>query len=139
MQRQALPRFNDPPSFNFVGIFWQDGFANSCFFYFMNQGIIMRFLATKSLGDARKASFVMVVVLMTVGACVVGGGGWVAKALVHRGVLPSTISAGDAFYIATDFLSRPGLFGLVLAALTAALMSTVDTPAVQFPAQSRGA
>lgn len=125
--RLAFPNFNQDPDFPSVGIFWQDGIANTAMFYFLNQGIIMRFLATKSLGDARKASFVMIVVLMTVGACVVGGGGWVAKALVHHGALPDTVTPSDAFYIATDLLSRPGLFGLVLAALTAALMSTVDT------------
>jgi hypothetical protein len=32
-----------------------------------------------------------------------------------------------AFYITAEFLSHPGIFGLILAALTAALMSTVDT------------
>ena len=50
-QRQALPRFNDPPAFNFVGIFWQDGFANSVFFYFMNQGIILQKI--DRLGESR--------------------------------------------------------------------------------------
>ena len=57
----------------------------------------------------------------------VGGGGWVARALVHSGALPDTVTAEDAFYVATEFLSKPGVFGLILAALTAALMSTVDT------------
>ncbi len=33
----------------------------------------------------------------------------------------------QAFYISAELLSRPGVFGLILAALTAALMSTVDT------------
>jgi SSS family solute:Na+ symporter len=37
------------------------------------------------------------------------------------------VEAGQAFYVATELLSSPGVFGLVLAALTAALMSTVDT------------
>jgi SSS family solute:Na+ symporter len=64
---------------------------------------------------------------MTMAACVVASGGWVARALVHAGALPDTIEPGKAFYIATEFLSHPGLFGLILAALTAALMSTVDT------------
>jgi len=125
--RLAFPNFNQDPDFPAVGVFWQDGIANSAMFYFLNQGIIMRFLATKSLSDARKASVAMMVVLMTLGACVVGGGGWVAKALSHSGALPANIDASDAFYIASDFLSRPGMFGLILAALTAALMSTVDT------------
>jgi SSS family solute:Na+ symporter len=51
----------------------------------------------------------------------------VARALVHAGYLPDTIHATDAFYVAAELVSRPGIFGLVLAALTAALMSTVDT------------
>ena len=125
--RQAFPGFNESSSFPAVGIFWQDAIANSAMFYFLNQGIMMRFMSAKSLGDSRKAVFAMVVVLMTMGACVVGGGGWVARALVHSGHLPADIRADQAFYLATEFVSRPGVFGLILAALTAALMSTVDT------------
>jgi SSS family solute:Na+ symporter len=125
--RQAFPGFNDTASFPAVGIFWQDAIANSAMFYFLNQGIMMRFMSARSLGDSRKALFALVVVLMTLGACVVGGGGWVARALVHSGHLPADIRADQAFYVATEFVSRPGVFGLILAALTAALMSTVDT------------
>jgi SSS family solute:Na+ symporter len=125
--RLAFANFNQQPDFPSVGIFWQDAVANSGMFYLLNQGIAMRFLAAKSLGESRKAMLAMMVVLMTVGACVVASGGWVARALVHSGALPETIEPGKAFYIATEFLSHPGLFGLILAALTAALMSTVDT------------
>ncbi len=125
--RLAFANFNQRPDFPSVGIFWQDAVANSGMFYFLNQGIAMRFLAAKSLADSRKAIFALMVVLMTVGACVVASGGWSARALVHAGVLPDTIDPKKAFYIATEFLSTPGLFGLILAALTAALMSTVDT------------
>ena len=125
--RLAYPNFNESASFPAVGIFWQDAIANSAMFYFLNQGIMMRFVAAKSLAESRKAVLALVVVLMTVGACVVGGGGWVARALVHAGQLPADIQPGQAFYLATEFVSRPGVFGLILAALTAALMSTVDT------------
>ncbi len=125
--RLAFPNFNEVSDFPSVGIFWQDAIGNSAMFYFLNQGIIMRFLAAKSVNESRKAAFAMMVVLMTVGACVVGCGGWVARVLVHTGHLPDDISSNQAFYIATEFLSRPGMFGLILAALTAALMSTVDT------------
>ncbi len=125
--RLAFNNFNTRPDFPSVGIFWQDGIANTGMFYFLNQGIAMRFLAAKSLSESRKAMFVTMIVLMTIAACVVASGGWTARALVHAGVLPDTIDPKKAFYIATEFLSRPGLFGLVLAALTAALMSTVDT------------
>ena len=96
-------------------------------FYFLNQGVMMRFVATRSLKESRKAGVAMVLVLMVVAAAVVGGGGWVARALVNAGHLPDTVAADQAFYVALDLLSRPGVFGLVLAALTAALMSTVDT------------
>ena len=125
--RLAFPNFNEDPDFPSVGIFWQDGVANSAMFYFLNQGIIMRFLAAKSLAESRKAAFSLVMILMVVGACIVGVGGWLARALVHSGDLPPTLPASQAFYAATEFLSRPGIFGCILAALTAALMSTVDT------------
>lgn len=123
----AFPNFNQDPSFPSIGIFWQDGVANSAMFYFLNQGIIMRFMSAKSLDDGRKAFFGVVLVLMPLAACVVASGGWVAKALVNAGYLPTDIRPDEAFFIASDFLSRPGVFGLILATLTAALMSTVDT------------
>jgi SSS family solute:Na+ symporter len=125
--RLAFPNFNQDPGFPSIGIFWQDGIANSGMFLLINQGIIMRFLATKSLAESRKAALAMTLLLMTVAACVVGAGGWVARALVHAGHLPQDVAPGQAFYVATELLSKPGVFGLILAALTAALMSTVDT------------
>ncbi|MEE3203698.1 MAG: sodium/solute symporter [Candidatus Neomarinimicrobiota bacterium] len=123
----AFPNYNEDPSFPSVGIFWQDGMANTAMFYFLNQGVIMRFLSAKSLQDGRKAVFTVVLVLMPIAACVVASGGWMAKALVQGGFLPATIKQDEAFFIAADFLSRPGIFGLILATMTAALMSTVDT------------
>lgn len=123
----AFPNFNQDPAFPSVGIFWQDGIANTAMFYFLNQGVLMRFMSAKSLRDGRKAIFVVVLVLMPVAACVVASGGWIAQALVHAGFLPANIKADQAFFIASDFLSRPGVFGLILAAMSAALMSTVDT------------
>ncbi len=125
--REAFPSFNANADFPAVGIFWQDAVANSAMFYFLNQGIMMRFMAARSLEHSKKAALVTMLVLMTVAAVVVGGGGWAARALVHAGHLPQGIEPADAFYVATELVSRPGVFGLVLAALTAALMSTVDT------------
>ena len=125
--RTAFDNFNRDPSFPSVGITWQDGMANTAMFYFLNQGILMRFMSARSVQDGRKAMIAVVLVLMPVAACVVASGGWVAKALSHAGVLPPDIDAREAFFVASEFLSRPGLFGLILAALTAALMSTVDT------------
>lgn len=124
--RLAFPNFNEDPEFPAVGVFWQDAFANSAMFYFLNQGIIMRFLAAKSLNESRKAAVVMVVGLMTLGSLVVASGGLVARSFTNAGVLPE-LPAREAFFIAAELLSHPGIFGLILAAMTAALMSTVDT------------
>lgn len=125
--RQAFPHFNADPSFPAVGIFWQDAMANSAMFYFLNQGMVMRFMAAKSVNEARKAAIFMPLILMPLAACVVASGGWVGKALVQAGVFPPDLKADEAFFVTAEFLSRPGVFGLILAALTAALMSTVDT------------
>lgn len=125
--RLAFPTFNEKADFPGVGIFWQDAVANSAMFYFLNQGIMMRFMAARSVDDGRKAMLSVVVILMIVAAAVVASGGWVARAMVNAGVLPEGIAPDQAFFIAAEFLSQPGMFGLVLAALTAALMSTVDT------------
>ncbi|CAN5257849.1 hypothetical protein BH23VER1_BH23VER1_18620 [soil metagenome] len=124
--RLAFPNFNEDAAFPAIGVFWQDGIANTAMFYFLNQGIIMRFMAAKSLDESRKAVTAMMVGLMFIGALVVASGGIVARAFTHAGVLPE-VEARDAFFIAAELLSHPGVFGLVLAAMTAALMSTVDT------------
>jgi SSS family solute:Na+ symporter len=124
--RLAFANFNKDPSFPSVGIFWQDAMANSAMFYFLNQGIIMRFMAARSVAEGRKAVLFVALVMMPIAACVVASGGWIARSLVHAGLLPD-MDSDQAFYIAAEFLCRPGLFGLIIAALTAALMSTVDS------------
>ncbi|MBJ95545.1 MAG: sodium:proline symporter [Rickettsiales bacterium] len=125
--RTAFPHFNADPSYPAVGIFWQDAMANSAMFYFLNQGMVMRLLSARSVEDSRKAVIAMMAILMPLAAVVVASGGWVARALVHAGVLPPDIAPKESFFIAAEFLTQPGVFGLVMAALTAALMSTVDT------------
>ena len=125
--RTAFPHFNADASYPAVGIFWQDAMANSAMFYFLNQGMVMRLLSARSVEDSRKAVVAMMAILMPLAAIVVASGGWVARALVHAGVLPPDIAPKESFFIAAEFLTQPGVFGLVMAALTAALMSTVDT------------
>jgi SSS family solute:Na+ symporter len=125
--RQAFPDFNADPSFPAVGIFWQDAIANSAMFYFLNQGMVMRLMSARNVQDSRRSVLSMLLILMPIAAVVVASGGWVGQALVHAGMLDPTIEAKDAFFITADMLARPGVFGLVMAALTAALMSTVDT------------
>lgn len=125
--RRSFTNFNQDPAYNSVGIFWQDGVANTVMFYFLNQGIIMRFLAAKSAEEGRKAAFVTALVLMPIAALVVASGGWVGRAMVHAGMLPDTVRPDEVFFITTELLARPGVFGMIMACLTAALMSTVDT------------
>lgn len=124
-----LAHFNDPSSFNFVGIFWQDGVAGSIGFLFMNMGLIMRFMATKSVNEGRKAATFNILFMLPISAIVVGNAGWIGKALSLQSpdlVAPNT-SPDQIFVVVANIVSTPGVFGFIMAALTAALMSTVDT------------
>jgi SSS family solute:Na+ symporter len=125
-QRRALPPFNSPRDFNFVGIFWQDGMANNLAALLINQGMIMRFLAARSVRHGQKAAVAMAVVLVPVAAIAVSGGGWIGSAMTRAGLLNDADSA-QIFVVVADTLCGPGLFGLMMAALIAALMSTADT------------
>jgi len=116
-----------PASFNAVGVFWQDGMANSAAFWFMNQGIILRLLSARSVREGRKALVAVFLVMMPLAALCVCGVGWIGRALVNAGLLSSNADPKNIFITVTHFLTGPGLFGLILAALTAALMSTADT------------
>jgi SSS family solute:Na+ symporter len=125
--RTAFANFNSDPSYNSGGIFWQDGVANSAMFFFLNQGFAMRFMAARSVDDARRATVAVMLFLMPLAAIVVASGGWVGRALVHAGVLPDGIPSERIFFVTSELLAQPGVFGLIMASLTAALMSTVDT------------
>ena len=125
--KSALSPFNKPADFNFVGIFWQDGVANTAAFYFMNQGVMLRFLSTKSVREGRKAIVFVVLVLMPLAAFAVANVGWIGRSMVTMGLLPADINSKDVFVVVSDMLCKPGVFGIILAALTAALMSTADT------------
>ncbi|MFH1853581.1 MAG: sodium:solute symporter family protein [Candidatus Neomarinimicrobiota bacterium] len=124
-----LAHFNDPSSFNFVGIFWQDGVAGSIGFLFMNQGLIMRFMATRSVHEGRKAAAFNILFMLPISAIVVGNAGWVGKAIsvINPATVPPNTSPDQIFVVVASIVSHPGVFGFIMAALTAALMSTVDT------------
>lgn len=123
--RFAFSPFNHPDDFSFIGIYMQDGLANTGVFLLMNQGILMRFLALRGMKDAKKMVAVWLLALSPLAAIAVSGGGWVAYVLSARGEIETT--AQEAFVSAARFLCSPGMFGLVLAAVMAALMSTADT------------
>lgn len=123
--KYAFSDFNDPAKFSFIGIYVQDGLANTGALMLMHQGFIMRFLSLKSVKDSRKMVVCWILVLTPLAAIATSCGGWIARALVNNGELAT--EPGDAFVKAAHFLCSPGIFGFVLAALTAALMSTADS------------
>jgi SSS family solute:Na+ symporter len=124
-----LAKFNEPSSFNFVGIFWQDGVAGSIGFLFMNMGLIMRFMATKSVDEGRKAASFNILFMLPLSAIVVGNAGWIGKAIsiTNPEIVPPNTSPDQIFVVVANIVAIPGVFGFIMAALTAALMSTVDT------------
>ena len=127
--KMPLAKFNSPPDFNFVGIFWQDGVAGSIGFLFMNMGLIMRFMATKSVNEGRKAAVFNILFMLPISAVVVGGAGWIGKAIsiTSPDIVPPNTSPDQIFVVVANIVALPGVFGFIMAALTAALMSTVDT------------
>jgi SSS family solute:Na+ symporter len=137
--RLPFVHLTDDPKFNSVGLFWGEALAGSIAFAFMNQGFIMRYLAIKSVNDGRKAVLFNVIVTLPVSAIIVGAVGWIAKALVVKQAAMGGVLEGlnpihvensyHTFIVVTwETLNQNSiLFGFVIAALTAALMSTIDT------------
>ncbi len=127
LHRLPFARFNEPHAFSFVGIFWQDGVANTFALYLMNQGFILRFLSLKSVREIRRSYLALILVLMPLAALAVSNAGWLGRAMVSNGQLPPDTDPNRIFVVVADRICGPGMFGFVMAALTAALMSTVDT------------
>lgn len=125
-----LAHFNKPSNFNFVGIFWQDGVAGSVGFLFMNQGLIMRFMATKSVNEGRKAAVFNILFLLPISTVVVSNAGWVGKAIsiVTPEAWDASIKLDHVFtQVASLVTTSEVVFAFIIAAVVAALMSTVDT------------
>jgi SSS family solute:Na+ symporter len=132
--RSALPAFNTPPKYNFIGGFWNDAMIGGVAFYFFNQGMMLRFLSARSVDEGRKAVAAVILILMPLTAVAVASAGWVGQAMTHV-MGPDGVPLIDpltepkaVFTVVTKLLfTLPGSYGLVIAALVAALMSTVDT------------
>ena len=127
LHRFPLAQFNEPHQFNFVGIFWQDGISNTFALYMMNQGFILRFLSLKSVNEARKSFLALILILMPLAAFAVSNAGWLGRSMVGHGMLPADVDPNGVFVEVAGRVCGPGVFGFVMAALTAALMSTIDT------------
>jgi len=125
-----LAHFNQPSNFNFSGIFWQDGVAGSVGFLFMNQGLIMRFIACKSVNEGRKAAAFNVLFLLPISTIVVSNAGWIGKSIsiLTPEKWDTAIKLDHVFtQVASLITTSEVLFAFIIAAVAAALMSTVDT------------
>ncbi|MCB0420854.1 MAG: sodium:solute symporter family protein [Bdellovibrionales bacterium] len=137
--RLPFTHLTENPKFNTAGLFWGEALAGSIAFTFMNQGFIMRYLTIKSMADCRKAVICNVMFTLPVSAVIVGAVGWIGKSLVMKqadigGAIPGYdfIDVSNSFH---TFLivcwitvkQNHWVFGFVIAALMAALMSTIDT------------
>ena len=131
--------FREDPYFNSVGMFWGDALVAGVAFVFLNQGFLMRFLSIRSLNEARFAGICNILITLPLSAMAVGGMGWIAKAiLIKQAALGGPLEGYALLEIENSFHTfivvvwqvikhSPILLGLVLSALLAALMSTIDT------------
>lgn len=127
-QRLPFARFNNPAEFHFIGDFWSDAITGTIAFYFINQAVLMRILSVKSVHEARKTMFCQVLVLMPIAAVAVSGAGWIGRAMVAHGSLDAVQpdNAKDIFMTVAGTLCPSGVRGFVMAAVLAALMSTLE-------------
>lgn len=137
--RLPFTSLNSDPYFNSIGVFWGDALVGSAAFLFMNQGILMRFLATRSVKQARITAFFNVLVSLPLSAITVGVAGWIARSIIVKQKATNAALSGYEYLNITDsynvfinvafeVLKRHEIIlGLIVAALLAALMSTIDT------------
>ena len=137
--RQPFAPFRSHPNFNSLGVFWGDALAGSAAFLFIHQGILMRFLSVRNLKQARKTALFNMLVCLPLSAITVGAAGWITRSIVTKqqatgGALPgyAPLSITDSYNVFIDLAfmvlsQHEWILGVVVAALMAALMSTVDT------------
>ena len=137
--RLPFAPFRSNPHFNSVGIFWGDALAGSIAFVFLNQGFLMRFLSVRSVDEARLAGMANILITLPLSALVVGSVGWIGKSiLTKQSALGTALVFSEPLQIENTYhtfvnvvgyvaQSNPIILGIILSALLAALMSTIDT------------
>jgi SSS family solute:Na+ symporter len=86
-------------------------------------------MACKSVNEGRKAAAINIMFILPLSAVVVGNAGWLGKAIsvATPDIISPNTSPDEIFVVVASIVTSPGVFGFVMAALSAALMSTVDT------------
>lgn len=125
--RLPFASFNTPTEYHTVGIFWDDAITGTIAFYCMNQGILMRFMSTRSVREGSKAMLGVLFLLMPLAAISVCSAGWVGKAMETAGLIKDPFMPRHVFVVITNAICSPGVFGFMMAALFAAMISTLDT------------
>ncbi|GIS42054.1 MAG: hypothetical protein Ct9H90mP15_00940 [Candidatus Neomarinimicrobiota bacterium] len=99
-------------------------------FAFMNQAVIMRFLAARSVVHARRATMMNVLVFLPLGTLAVSNSGWIARAITNTSpdVIAETANPNGIFTIVAGIVaSSEAVFAFFVAAVVAALMSSLDS------------
>ncbi len=70
----------------------------------MNMGLIMRFMATKSVNEGRKAATFNILFMLPISAIVVGCAGWLGKAIsiTSPDVVPPNTSPDQIFVVVAN-------------------------------------
>ena len=97
----------------------------------MNQAVIMRFLAARSVVHARRATMMNVLVFLPLGTLAVSNSGWIARAITNTSspdVIAETANPNGIFTIVAGIVaSSEAVFAFLVAAVVAALMSSLDS------------
>ena len=135
-----LAVLNENHRYNTAGIFWGDALAGSVAFLYMNQGFLMRFMTIKNMAHTQIAALVNICVTLPVSVIIVGGTGWIARAILSKqealgsslGEAYSTLTIENSYhtFLQTAYVvlqHNDWILGFIFAALIAALMSTLDS------------
>ena len=99
----------------------------------MNQAVIMRFLASRSVIHARRATMMNVLVFLPIGTVAVSNSGWLARAIenISPGLITDLLPNGNAngvfTVVASLVANSEAIFAFLVAAVVAALMSSLDS------------
>lgn len=112
------------PNYPQLGLFFGGGFAITAAWYFAHQGNLQKILSARTLNQSRLVTLVFMGVLMPLGVIFTGTPGIILRSLVEQGLVEAPADSSTAFLILVSQVAQPGVLGLVIAFVMAAMMST---------------